>query len=286
VEEKKTRGAFLKSRPPGPPEKLLLALRAITAPMHALLINKSFWESKTLFSKRVLAAGGIITLLILTGCGSNEKPAAYPGDESSARQNTVVLEFSMNVDRQIYKYSDFGEPPQLAVWLEQPVTGKIRTVWVARRSGRRLWKGKVECPTALPFWESRHKKEKSEFQHRGLLERLVDAISGATPKGGVFKVNVTVPRGGKWDYYIEMNVSGDYNVHFPSRLENGTPDPEGNGQPSLVYKGQIEARPNASDSPVLTGRTNQWVAVDTVIPDLTGITSAKKVLSNIKVFVL
>lgn len=199
------------------------------------------------------------------------------------KEDGAVLEFSMDVDRNVYIRSDYGEPPQLAIWLEQPGTGKIRTVWVARRSGRRLWKGKVECPTALPYWESRHKKEKSEYEARGLLERLVDAVSGATPKDGTFKVKVTVPPGSEWQYYIEMNLSGDYNVDFPSRLEDGTPDPEGNGQPSLIYKGKISGVLHASNTPQLVGRTDQWMAVDYIITDLKGIKSAKKALSNINV---
>jgi hypothetical protein len=224
----------------------------------------------TAIAAAILSIG--LLLPLLTGCG-----------QSGTGSKQVEIEFSMDVDRDVYKYSNYGEPPQLAIWLEQPETGKIRTVWVARRSGRRLWKGKVECPTALPYWESRHNKEKSAYRQRGLLERLVDAISGATPKGGTFKARVELPLGSKWEYYIEMNVSGDYNYDFPSCLEDGTPDPEGNGQPSLIYKGIIKATPGNSCIPELIGRTDQWIAVDHIIEDLKGITNAKKVLSNINV---
>lgn len=44
---------------------------------------------------------------------------------------------------------------------------------------------------------------------------MIDAVTGATPK--VEKITITVPveRGKTWNYYIEMNVAGDYNAAFP-----------------------------------------------------------------------
>lgn len=225
-----------------------------------------------------------VSILIGIGCnrdsGSMEK---ITEDVLFVGQNEVILEFSLVVCKEIYENSDFGEPPQLAIWLEQAGRGKMRTVWVARRSGRRIWKGKVECMMALPFWESRHKNERSDFRQRGLLKRLIDAITGATPKGGVFTASVRVPLGSRWEYYIEVNVSGDYNVTFPSQLEGGTPDPEGNGQPSLIYRGRITALPDSADTPELIGRTDQWIPIDYVIPDLHGITNARDVVTDMMV---
>ena len=199
------------------------------------------------------------------------------------KTSDVVLEFKMNVDRKIYRHTNYGEPPQIAVWLEQPENEKIRTVWVSHRTGRQQWKGKVECLTSLPYWESRHKKEKSSFKERSIFKKLIDALTGATPKGGEFIVKTSVPEGSIWEYYIEVNLSGDFNVNFPSSLENGEPDPDGNGQPSLIYKGIIEVKNGNTDIPEIIGRTDQWIPVDTIITDLSGITSAMKIFSSVQI---
>jgi hypothetical protein len=196
----------------------------------------------------------------------------------------VVLKFTMFVNKKIYEHTDYGEPPQLAVWLEQPESGIIRTIWVSHRTGKHQWKGKFECPTALPYWKSRHKMEKSSFRERSLIKRLIDAITGATPKEGEFTVKTTVPYKSKWQYFIEVNLSGDYNITFPSVLDDGTPDPDGNGQPSLIYRGEIEAISGTNDVPKLLGRTDQWAPVDSIIHDLTGITTAKNIFSEVQVF--
>lgn len=196
--------------------------------------------------------------------------------------NTNTIIFSMNINREIYEETNFGEPPQIAIWLENYKTRKIKTIWVARRAGRRWWKGKIECPTALPLWNSRHKKEKSDYKTRGLIKRLIDAITGATPTGGEFTVTTQVEKNCKYYYFIEVNVSADFNSHFPYRMENGAPDPQVNGQPSILYKGIITSHPGDTSHPKIIGRSEQWAAVDSVISDLTGITTARQLISDIK----
>lgn len=228
--------------------------------------------------------GYICAALIFLSCeNKNEENGSKSAEQLYRSENDVILEFTVFVDRNVYEYTNYGEPPQIAFWLEQPDSGAIRTVWVSHRTGRQQWKGKVECPVSLPYWESRHKREKSSFRERTIFERLLDAITGATPRGGEFSVKTFVPRNSVWEYFIEANLSGDFNITFPSRLQNGTPDPEGNGQPSLIYKGEIKATPGAAHIPQLIGRTDQWVAIDSVITDLTGIASAKNIFSNIEV---
>lgn len=221
----------------------------------------------------------VFVILIIVGLVLNMN--AVTGELPQSGQ--VYLEFSMKVNGDVYEMTDFGEPPQIAVWIQEPDSKQIKTVWVTQRSGRRLWKGKIECQTALPLWESRHKTEKSGYKGRGLIKRLVDAISGATPKAGVFKVRTQVPAGIRIDCFVEVNLSGDFNRDFPYRDANGMPDPEINGQPSLIYQAEITARPGQTTCLDLVGRTDQWIAVDYAIPDLTGITSAKKAVMDLKV---
>jgi len=223
-------------------------------------------------------------LMMLGSCDkSRDSKTASSSPLPALQESGVILEFSVFVDRDVYEYTNYGEPPQIAFWMEQPEVGEIRTVWVSHRAGRQQWKGKVECPVALPFWESRHLSEKGVFRERHLMQRLLDAITGATPKGGAFSVRTTVPENSHWDYFIEVNVSGDFNATFPSQRENGEPDHEGNGQPSLIYKGRIEATPGGSYVPELIGRTDQWVATDSIITNMAGISSAKQILREMRV---
>jgi hypothetical protein len=79
------------------------------------------------------------------------------------------------------------------------------------------------------------------------------------------------------------NVSGDFNRHFPSIQDDGVEDPQGNGQPSLIYQGRITAKVGARSFPRLIGRTDQFDPVDHIIQDLKGVTSAKQILPVIDV---
>ena len=81
---------------------------------------------------------------------------------------------------------------------------------------------------------------------------------------------------------LEVKVSGDFNKAFPERLDNGRPDEAGNGQPSLVYGGYIQAIPGQQDTPKLIGRTDPFRPVMKLNDDLSGITTAKTLLSDIE----
>ena len=111
----------------------------------------------------------------------------------------------------------------------------------------------------------------------------MDAVSGATPKDGIFTVDTKVPIGSGWAYYIEVNISGDYNEAFPYWSKSGYPDSEGNGQPSIVYQGNIVADENTLSIPKLIGRTEQRKPINFLIPNIDQITTAKMVITNIRV---
>ncbi len=227
--------------------------------------------------------GFLLSFAFILGCQSDQvdNPANASSNKPLLEPEGVKLSFTMNVDREIYTYTDFGEPPQLAAWLENPDHEQVKTVWVSHRTGKNQWKGKVICPVSLPYWESRHKHEENSFRERSRIRRLIDALTGATPKGGEFTVSTHVPPGSRWEYYIEVNLSGDYNRDFPFWMEDGTPDPESNGQPSIIYRGIIEADSGFVNLPELAGRSHQLFPVDTLITDVSLITTAKKIFSSI-----
>ncbi|MEA3225735.1 MAG: hypothetical protein U9Q07_07265, partial [Planctomycetota bacterium] len=92
-----------------------------------------------------------------------------------------------------------------------------------------------------------------------------------------------VPAGSKWNYFIEVNVSGDFNDSFAAVSKDGKRDRNGNGQPSIVYKGQIKALLGQCSEPKLIGRTDQFESVSSVNPDMEGISDAKDLFSEIEI---
>jgi hypothetical protein len=194
----------------------------------------------------------------------------------------VSLQFSFVVVKDVYQKTNFGQPPQMAIWIENLDTSIVKTVWITHRTAKQDWKGKVECPVSLPIWEYRIKLKKKTAA--GTVRKSnVDAVSTATPKEGKVVASMLVPKDSQWNYYIEVNVSADYNKTFTYWSQDGLPDSEANGQPSIIYSGNIIADLKSRSIPVLIGRTNQGHAVTTISKDLSGITSAKHLIKKMLV---
>lgn len=204
------------------------------------------------------------------------------GKETVNKSGQVILTFFLKLDPNVYGKSYFKKPPQFAIWLESTSKPTIRTVWVTYGTGSGDWGDNIVRPVSLPYWVSRWNQETQNLGDPTLENSVVDAVTGATPKT-VFMVETVVEVGSIWDYFIEVNVSGDYNEVFPALKKDGTPDENGNGQPSIIYRGRIAASPGRQSIPRLAGRTEQWQSVKYIIPDLKGITTAKDLLSDIKV---
>ena len=233
----------------------------------------------------------LIGFTLVSGCKRNletkDTPASAKTDliiETKLQSNSTNarLIFSLALDQRVYDFSDYGEPPQFAIWLEDPNSDEIRTVWVTYRTAANKWKGKIECPVSLPYWRSRFNKKTQTTDSPTFHRPVPDAVTGATPTHA-FTISSETVKNSTWNYFIEVNVSGDYTRDFPSTRLNGAPDFHGNGQPSIVYKGIIKVINNEYNIPELIGRTDQWQQIDHLITDTEGITSAKKLLSSIEV---
>lgn len=208
----------------------------------------------------------------LFGC---RNPVAQPA-------GPVELQFSLSLDPQVYSQSHYKKPPQFAIWIEDVAGEEIRTVWVSEKTGAGSWGGKTARPVSLPYWVSRWNKEIGGRGDPTPDNPAADAVTGATPKQDL-TCRTEVPGGSKWNYFVEVNVSGDFNDSFAAVSKDGKRDRNGNGQPSIVYKGQITALPGRRSEPKLIGRTDQFEAVSSVLSDVEGISDAKDLFSKIEI---
>ena len=202
-----------------------------------------------------------------------------------AERNGVILRFNIKQDSVIYEESDYGEPPQIAIWLENPANGELRTIYVTYRTAAGDFIGKSECPVSLPAWTKVYRREfgKEGFPIPG--SPAPEAITGATSQEELVTAEVEVPKGSRHLFYIEMNVAGDFNSRFPFEDESSRLDYHGNGQPSLIYRGEITAEPGSKATPRLMGRTKQH-EFSGIIDDLEGMDSALKCFKSIEVVCL
>ncbi|MBN1360567.1 MAG: hypothetical protein JW993_08245 [Sedimentisphaerales bacterium] len=195
---------------------------------------------------------------------------------------TVTLTFELELNPRVYEDSLWGDPPQVALWLENEDDGDIRMVRVTHRTAACDWEGKVECCVALPYWMSFYNRQTGAPAGPTWQNPAVNAITCATPRTQLV-ADIELPRGTRWKCFVEVNVSGDFNVAFPRFSQAGISDTYGNGQPSLVYRSRIEAIPGTTSRPELIGRTDQYDPVDDLSDDLQGITTARDLIRRVEV---
>jgi hypothetical protein len=216
--------------------------------------------------------------IVLFSCSDSKK--------SKAKLNTdlesVGLRFSFEIDKEVCQGTKYKRTPQIAIWLENAKTGDIQTVCVTYKTAKGRWGGDITRPVCLPWWTKKWNTETGTSGEPSVRQPVVDAVTAPTPKAE-FTRAIEVNRGSKWNYFIEVNVSGDFNETFAETSSAGTKDKHANGQPSIIYKGTITAEPENSDTPKVIARTDQFKIVDTLITDMQGITTADKLLKEIEI---
>lgn len=206
---------------------------------------------------------------------------------SLGAEQAATIEFKIRQNLDLILFSDFGEPPQVAIWLENPETHAFRTVYVTRRSGKGEWEGKLECPASLPRWFEVFRKEFGKTCLPNSKQPVPDGISGATCTEETFSARIDVPVGSKWICWIEVNISADFNDAFPRPGEvSGPADTDLSGQPSILYRAEINALPGADATPELWGYTRPGTVSGETEQDLQKITTAKDILTEIAITAL
>ena len=217
----------------------------------------------------------VMAMLIVGGCSKGTgKTDLTPGQ--------VYLVFDIILNQRVYQDSTWGDPPQIAIWIQNRQDNSIRTVMVTHRTGACDWEGKVECAVALPYWIGFYNTETGTKGPPTWDHPAPDAVTRATPTAQLAAC-ARVSKGSRWSYFIEVNVSGDYNFDFQSLTQEGRSDRYGNGQPSLVYHGSIEAVEGATSQPVLLGRTDQYEPVNRIIENIKSITTARELFESISI---
>jgi hypothetical protein len=227
----------------------------------------------------VLAA---LVPVLLAACAANLDT------ERSPTSGPVLVEFDIRQDMDLIRNSLFGGPPQFAIWLEDPVSHRLQTVFVTYRSAAGDWVGKLECPAALPRWFEVFKEETGSSGLPSFDNPAPDAVTGATPKIERFTTSVEVEPNSRWICWIEMNLAGDFNEAYQHRnTEEKTIDVHFSGQPSLIYRGEFKAIPGER----IVQELHSQAVVDapngeTVQPVSDGVTTARNIFKSIEIRVL
>jgi len=198
----------------------------------------------------------------------------------------VQIQFDIHQNKELIYLSAYAEPPQFAIWLEDPENKTLKTVFVTNRISTGDWEGKSEVPVALPHWYQLFRLKKQD-DDKTMKDDESLAVTGATPKDDYFSVRVDVPPGSEWTCWIEMNLSGDYNEAFPEfDRKTLTEDEFGCGQPALLFKAEITAEEGIIKSPEIVAQS-VWDNGEYLIEPLSdGITTAKNVFDEITISIL
>ncbi len=197
------------------------------------------------------------------------------------------IEFRVHINEQLIQESTFGESPTFAIWIENPNTGSLQTIFVTKRAALGDWEGKADVPVALPQWFEVFKIENKSNNLPSYEKPAPLAVTGATPKPGYFTTRVRVTPGSKWDCWIEVNLAGDFNEYYQEyNSEEKTTDEYSTGQPALLYKAGIEAVTGNVVKPELVGMSVLDAEGGNIIQPVKGITTATGIFDEMRISVI
>ncbi|NOY95376.1 MAG: hypothetical protein GXO81_03155 [Chlorobi bacterium] len=197
------------------------------------------------------------------------------------------IEFRVHINEQLIQESTFGESPTFAIWIENPNTGGLQTIFVTKRAALGDWEGKADVPVALPQWFEVFKIENKSNNLPSYEKPAPLAVTGATPKPGYFTTRVRVTPGSRWDCWIEVNLAGDFNEYYQEyNPEEKTTDEYLTGQPALLYKAEIDAVVGNVVKPELVGMSVLDAEGGNIIQPVKGITTATGIFDEMSISVI
>ena len=162
-----------------------------------------FEKKKIIKTGIILLSGGLLIILIIAGL------------IVIRTWGRTLIQIDIHQNKKIIHLSNFAEPPQFAIWLENQATKELKTVFVTHRVAKGDWEGKANVPVALPQWYKLFRGNKNPGEGAEQNKKSDLEISGATPKSDYFSIRVEVEPGSEWICWIEMNLAGDFNDAFP-----------------------------------------------------------------------
>lgn len=223
----------------------------------------------------ILFISGFIVILVIAGI------------VIAKTRGRTLIQVDIHQNKQLIYLSTFAEPPQFAIWLENPETKELKTVFVTHRVAIGDWEGKANVPVALPEWFKLFRGKASRGTNDFTAKDPDMAITGATPKGDYFSIRVEVKPGSKWICWIEMNLAGDFNDAFPEfNIETLREDEFSCGQPALLYKAAITAEEGMKFTPDLSNQSIWENGEARIEPVSEGVTTAKHVFDTIRISVI
>jgi len=235
----------------------------------------SITDKKIIKRGLILLSGGFLIIFIIAGIAI------------ARTWGRTVIQIDIHQDKKIIHLSNFAEPPQFAIWLENTATKELKTVFVTHRVAKSDWEGKASVPVALPLWYKLFRGSKNPGESTQKQKRSEMAITGATPKADYFSLRIEVEPGSEWVCWIEMNLAGDFNDAFPEvNLKTLREDEFSNGQPALVFRADVKANEGLKFTPVIISQSTWVNGVVDVEPVSDGITTAKKVFDDISISVI
>jgi hypothetical protein len=199
----------------------------------------------------------------------------------------VQLEFDIIQNEEMILFSEFGEPPQFAIWLEDPKTESLKTVFVTYRTASNDWVGKCDCPDSLPLWSSIFQEDGRINARDTFGDSSFHAVTGATPREGHFKICAEVESDSNWNCFIEVNLAGDFNKEY-QYMDEATSmiDTHHMGQPALIYRIPVIAVAGKTFEPKLYGMSVYNSDRGKIILPVKGITTAQNIFQNITIRVV
>ncbi len=232
-------------------------------------------EKKTV--KRIIVLAGGVLLVIL----------ALAGIAIARTRGRTLIQIDIHQNKKLIHLSNFAEPPQFAVWLENRATGELRTVFVTHRTSKGDWEGKANVPVSLPLWFKLFRENKDKPDASAASKAPDMAITGATPKSDYFSVRVEVKPGTEWICWIEMNLAGDFNDAYPEvNLNTLKEDVFSNGQPALIFRAEVKAVEGMKFKPEIVSQSTWNKGEVTVAPVSDGVTTAREVFDDVKISVI
>lgn len=233
-------------------------------------------EKRNIIKKGIiLLSGGLLLVLIIAGFAILKT------------RDRTLIQIDIHQNKELIRLSNFAEPPQFAVWLEDTVTKELKTVFVTHRVAAGDWEGKANVPVALPLWFKLFRGKKDSDNNREAKKKSDMAITGATPKDDYFSIRIEVKPGSEWLCWIEMNLAGDFNDAYPEFDRVALKEDEfSNGQPSLLFKARVIAVENKTFTPVITAQSIWDQGEVKVEPVSEGITTARDVFDEMKISVI